>query len=188
MPSVLELNAVMPEQREFQPSSTTELVGSAAVHAQVLMQCIIADHVIAVQPPQQSQTPDNMSDPEAAKSDFMHQTMFSVYQAHEHVQHPSRISHITFGAQQSATCIDSSQKSHGYQQHQHANCWLKTAAAAASISLARTLFMEHRAKSGVILDMWPPELPVNAQVIYIGMLCWTQKPYMLQCCCIHQLP
>ena len=86
------------------------------------------------------------------KKAFMRTSMLWVFQAHQRVKHRSKLSLLTFGAQQPVP-----ERGSGCKEN-------VSPSVAASVALSRTLHMENRASCGPAVDIWPPRAPVKAQV------------------------
>ncbi len=198
-PLMSAVNATMPADDSYRPSSKTEFVVGSTAHLQLLLSCMDVDNMFAVstnaqpedvpeqdetsQPDQNGDTPYENGDvphgngivteseeavveaeevdPErdawrtastAKKRAFMRASMLWAFQAHQRVKHRSKLSLLTFGAQQPLPERGSDCKGNA------------SPSVAASVALSRTLQMENQASCGSAVDIWPPGAPVKAQV------------------------
>lgn len=100
-----------------------------------------------------------------AKKAFMQATMLKAFQAHQNIQHPSRISVLSFGDKGEGLLGQASLEekfSAVTQQGLHDNCQKTSDYHTSVIAMHKTLYMENRATCGPAIHCWgpPPHIDV----------------------------
>lgn len=139
-----------PTYRTNSPSALTELVTGLAIHMELLLANLTADHTFVVQP-SDSDAKENVEDLSQLAARFLQNSLLWAVQAHRAAKHPSKMSFVTFGVQSVA------------------ETWQRRPSPlqAACLGVSRTLFMEDRGTYGTALDIWPPSNPPDQQVNYV---------------------